>query len=81
MTSQITTDAISIKGLTTGTRSVPRESLDKLAAGLVGTLVYPADEGFAEAIQLWNGMIKKQPAVVVRAADSGRRRGDRQFRA
>jgi FAD/FMN-containing dehydrogenase len=29
-------------------------------------LIFPDDEGFAEAILIWNGMIKKQPAVVVR---------------
>ncbi len=58
---------IQIAGLATGTRNVSRESLDRLAAGCEGTLEYPGDEGFAEVIALWNGMIKKQPAVVVRA--------------
>jgi FAD/FMN-containing dehydrogenase len=31
-------------------------------------VLYPDQPGFAEATQLWNGMIKKRPAVVVRAA-------------
>ncbi|MBA2571155.1 MAG: FAD-binding oxidoreductase [Chloroflexi bacterium] len=40
--------------------------MDAFAGGLEGSLLYPDDEGFAEAILLWNGMIKKRPAVVVR---------------
>ena len=42
-------------------------ALDTFAASLEGTLLHPGDEGFAEATQLWNGMIKKQPAVIVQA--------------
>jgi len=49
-------------------REVARETLDTLAVSLEGSLLYPDDDGFAEAILLWNGMIKKRPAVVVRAA-------------
>lgn len=56
-----------MKGLTTDTKDVPRATLDTFAARLEGTLLYPGEEGYAEATQLWNGMIKKKPAVVVRA--------------
>jgi len=56
-----------IKGLSTDAEDVSRETLDAFAGSLEGTLLYPADEGFAEATQLWNGMIKKQPAMVVAA--------------
>lgn len=56
---------LNITGLEGDTLDVPRETLDTFAAGLEGALLYPDDEHFAEAIGLWNGMIKKRPAVVV----------------
>ena len=52
-----------IKGLAGDTREV---AVDALAADLEGSVLYPEDEAFAEAILLWNGMIKKRPAVVIR---------------
>jgi FAD/FMN-containing dehydrogenase len=57
-----------ITGLAGGARKVAGETLDTFAAGLGGSLLYPNDEGFAEATLLWNGMIKKRPAAVVRPA-------------
>ncbi len=41
--------------------------LDALARDLDGTLLHPDDEGYAESVSLWNGMIAKRPAVVVKA--------------
>jgi FAD/FMN-containing dehydrogenase len=55
-----------IKGLAGDTREIAEDALNALAADLEGSLLYPDDEGFAEATLLWNGMIKKRPAVVVR---------------
>ncbi|MDQ3553402.1 MAG: FAD-binding oxidoreductase [Chloroflexota bacterium] len=55
-----------ITGMAGDARDIARESIDAFAAGLEGSVIYPDDEGFAEAILIWNGMIKKQPAVVVR---------------
>ena len=49
-------------------RDVSREALGIFAGGLEGSLLYPNDAGFAEAVDLWNGMIRKRPAVVVRPA-------------
>ena len=46
-----------------------RGTMEGLAADLQGSILYPEDDGFAEAIALWNGMITKRPAVVVRPAD------------
>lgn len=60
-----------IAGLAGESQDVSRETLDKFAASLEGTLLYPGDEGFAEAIQIWNGMIKKQPAIVVQTRTVG----------
>lgn len=47
------------------TLEISRETLDAFDAVLEGSLVYPDDEGFAEAVALWNGMIKKRPGLVV----------------
>ena len=55
-----------ITGLAGDARKVARGDLDALAADLEGTVLYPDDEGFAEATLLWNGMIKKRPAVLIR---------------
>ncbi len=63
--------AVQITGLTGETRDIPGEALDTLAADLDGPVVYPDDEPFAEATAIWNGMIKKRPAVVVRPATVG----------
>lgn len=56
-----------ITGLAGDSRDVAQENLDAFAAGLEGSVLYPDDEGFADATLLWNGMIKKRPAVLVRA--------------
>ena len=58
---------LQITGAAGDPTEIGAESLDVLAAGLEGSLLYPSDEGFAEATLLWNGMIKKTPAVIVRA--------------
>lgn len=57
---------LQITGLDGDTHQIPRETVETLGAGLDGSVLYDGDEGFAEAIQLWNGMIKKRPTVVVR---------------
>jgi FAD/FMN-containing dehydrogenase len=36
---------------------------------LRGELMRPGDEGYEEARKLWNGMIDRRPALIVRAAD------------
>ncbi len=54
-------------GLDGAARGVDRAALSSFAETLHGALVYPDDAAFAEAIQLWNGMIRKRPAVVIQA--------------
>ncbi len=46
--------------------SMPRETVEAFARSLRGSLLSPTDEGFEEATRLWNGMIEKTPALVVR---------------
>jgi FAD/FMN-containing dehydrogenase len=43
---------------------------DELAARLRGPVLRPSDHGFAAATRLWNGMIEKSPALVVRPVDA-----------
>jgi FAD/FMN-containing dehydrogenase len=57
---------LKITGLAGDAREVDEKALDALTAGLAGSVLYPDDDGFADATQLWNGMITKRPAVVVR---------------
>jgi FAD/FMN-containing dehydrogenase len=59
-----------ITGLSGDRRAIARESIDTFAAELEGSVLHPDDEGFAEAIGLWNGMINKRPALVVRPAST-----------
>ena len=59
---------LQIASLAGDARDVSDETLTSLAASLDGSVIYPDDEAFAEATLLWNGMIKKRPAVVVRPA-------------
>ena len=47
-------------------RQMARGTLDRFAEDLEGTLLFPTDAAFLDAIACWNGMIRKRPAVVVR---------------
>ena len=54
---------------TAGERWVPApDVLDALRGQLRGPLCYPGDQGYEQARTLWNAMIDKHPAAVVRAA-------------
>jgi FAD/FMN-containing dehydrogenase len=48
--------------------SLSNEAVDALRGGLRGALCLPGEAGYDEARTLWNAMIDKRPAVVVRAA-------------
>jgi FAD/FMN-containing dehydrogenase len=43
--------------------------LDALAAGLRGPAFRPGDAAYAEACRIWNAMIERRPALVVRPRD------------
>jgi FAD/FMN-containing dehydrogenase len=47
--------------------SLSSEALDALRAGLRGDLSLPGEAGYDEARTIWNAMIDKRPAAVVRA--------------
>ena len=48
--------------------SLSSEALDALRGGLRGVLSLPGEAGYDEARTIWNAMIDKRPAAVVRAA-------------
>jgi FAD/FMN-containing dehydrogenase len=56
-----------IAGLDGVPRAVAARLLDRFAHGLQGTVAHPGDGDYLQATRLWNGMVKKRPALVVRA--------------
>ncbi|HET7685481.1 MAG TPA: FAD-binding oxidoreductase [Candidatus Limnocylindria bacterium] len=61
---------VNITALDGGAREIERAQLEALAARLDGSMLFPDTDGFEAATQLWNGMITKRPAVVVRPAST-----------
>jgi FAD/FMN-containing dehydrogenase len=60
--------SLQVTGLSGDRRNVSGDVLDAFTGSLDGSVIHPDDEGYADAISLWNGMIKKRPAVVIRPA-------------
>jgi FAD/FMN-containing dehydrogenase len=54
-----------------GTAAVAKERIEALRAALRGTLVLPDEPGYDVARTLWNAMVDRRPAAVVRAAGAG----------
>jgi FAD/FMN-containing dehydrogenase len=61
----MTTTTIEIAGLDGGHVSVTSEQLDDLDSQLTGRLLRAGDEGWEDALLVWNGMAAKVPALVV----------------
>ena len=59
--------SLSITGLNGDPVEVAESTLDAFAADLDGQLLRPEDDAYAESVAIWNGMITKRPALVVRA--------------
>ena len=58
---------IAVKTVDGKSVSLSTEALDALRGGLRGDLNLPGEAGYDEARTIWNAMIDKHPAVVVRA--------------
>jgi FAD/FMN-containing dehydrogenase len=58
---------IELAGLEGGSRVLSGEEVETFGAGLDGTVAFPGDEIYIEATSIWNGMIERRPAMVVRA--------------
>jgi FAD/FMN-containing dehydrogenase len=57
--------AIDIAGLEGGRVSLKPEQLDELDAQVDGRLLRAGDDGWDDAVLVWNGMVAKLPALVV----------------
>src|SRR5439155_15634717 len=59
---------VELKTLDGNQKRVPAEVIDGLRAGLRGTLCLPGEPGYDTARTIWNAMIDRRPAAIVRAA-------------
>ena len=50
--------------------TVPKETIEGLTTAIRGSVIGPDDAGYDEARAVYNGMIDKRPALVVRCADT-----------
>ena len=64
---------IDIAGLEGGLVSLTSGQLDDLDSRLEGRLLLAGDDGWEEAVEIWNGMVAKLPALVVQPASAQRR--------
>ena len=60
--------ALTIKTLDGKTAKVPAEDIDALRAALRGSLSQPGDPDYDAARSLWNAMVDRRPALILRAA-------------
>ena len=59
------TSTIELAGLDGGLVSLNVEALDDLRARVDGVVLHADDQGWETAVQIWNGMAAKVPAIVV----------------
>ena len=64
----MSTTSLPITGLDGGRIQLDAPVLEAFARDLEGSVLRPDDEAYAQSVSLWNGMIAKRPAIVVRAA-------------
>jgi FAD/FMN-containing dehydrogenase len=60
--------AVGLKTLDGNQKTIPSEVIEGLRAGLRGTLCLPGEPGYDTARTIWNAMIDRRPAAIVRAA-------------
>jgi FAD/FMN-containing dehydrogenase len=65
-----TTDTIDIAGLDGGPISLATRQLDELGSRVQGRLLRPGDQGWNDAVSIWNGMAARLPALVLQPASA-----------
>ena len=48
---------------------LPTSAWEELKSTLTGTLIFPDSENYDESRAIWNGMIDRKPACIVKCAD------------
>ncbi len=61
---------IGLKTLDGNQQTIAADALNGLRAGLRGTMCLPGEPGYEDARTIWNAMIDRRPAVIVRAAEA-----------
>jgi FAD/FMN-containing dehydrogenase len=61
----MTTDTIDMTGLEGGHRSLASMQLAELESRFKGRLLRPGDQGWNDAVSIWNGMAARLPALVL----------------
>jgi FAD/FMN-containing dehydrogenase len=59
---------VMLKSMDGATARIPSETLDALRGQLRGALCLPGEPGYDQARTIWNAMIDRRPAAIVRAA-------------
>jgi FAD/FMN-containing dehydrogenase len=59
---------INLAKLSGGTTAIPGEMLDGLKSRIRGTILTERDDGYTAARSVWNAMIDRRPAIIVRCA-------------
>ena len=61
----MTPGSIEIAGIDVGSVTLSEDEVEALVSGTGGRLLRPGDEGWDEAVLIWNAMAAKQPAVIL----------------
>jgi FAD/FMN-containing dehydrogenase len=64
------TGTIDIAGLNGGPVSLATKQLDELDSRVQGRLLRPGDQGWNDAVSIWNGMAARLPALVLQPASA-----------
>jgi hypothetical protein len=67
----MTTIGLEIAGLAGGHVSLTSGQLEDLASRIQGPILSPGDNGWGDAISVWNGMVARAPALVVQPTSAG----------
>ena len=62
--------SLQITGLSGDAVAVAESAINAVAAELDGTLLRPEDDGFAASVTIWNAMVARRPALVIRPAST-----------
>jgi FAD/FMN-containing dehydrogenase len=65
------TSTIDMAGIGGGEVNLTSDLLEELESRIEGSILRPGDEGWDEAVLVWNGMVTTVPALVVQPATTG----------